>query len=119
MIKFLIDENIEKPIIDYLKENDFDVKLVSDISRALTDDKVIKLTNNENRILVTNDKDFGELVYRQRKISKGILLIRANSEDALIKVHLISEVISKVKDKLLGHFIVVNETGIRDKDKKD
>ena len=112
-MKFLIDESVEKPIVDWLRDQKYDVIYVAEISPAITDEEVIKIANSESRILVTNDKDFGELIFRQGKITQGILLIRAVNEESLNKLRLEKEVLKKAKEKLEGNFMVVNEAGIR------
>ena len=112
-MKFLIDESVEKPIVDWLRNQKYDVMYVAESSSGITDEEVIKLANCESRILITNDKDFGELIFRQSRITQGILLIRASNEESLNKLRLVKEVLEKAKNKLEGNFIVVNETGIR------
>jgi len=67
-MKFLADESIEKPVIDWLRGQDFDVRYVAEITPSINDEEVIRFANDEGRILITNDKDFGELVFRQSKI---------------------------------------------------
>jgi len=112
-MKFLIDESVEKPIVDWLRDQKYDVTYVTESSPAITDEEVIKIANSESRILITNDKDFGELIFRQGRITQGILLIRASNEESSNKIRLVKEVLKKVKNKLRGNFIVVNEAGIR------
>ncbi len=112
-MKFLIDESVEKPIVDWLRDRKYDVEYVAESSSGITDEEVIRIANNESRILITNDKDFGELIFRQGKITQGILLIRAVNEESSNKLRLLKEVLKKAKNKLEGSFIVVNETGIR------
>ena len=112
-MKFLIDESVEKPIVNWLKNQKYDVKYVAESFPGITDEEVIKIANSEDRILITNDKDFGELIFRQGKITRGVLLIRAANEESSNKVRLVKEVLKKTKNKLRGNFIVVNETGIR------
>jgi len=75
-MKFLADESVEKPVIDWLRGQDFDVRYITEITPSINDEEVIRLANNEGRILITNDKDFGELVFHQSKIILGVLLIR-------------------------------------------
>ena len=112
-MKFLADESVEKPVVDWLRGQDVDVKYVTEITPSINDEEVIRLANNEERILITNDKDFGELVFHQSKIVLGILLIRATNERASNKIRLIREVLKKARNKLAGCFVVVNEAGIR------
>ena len=112
-MKFLADESIEKPVIDWLRGQDFDVRYVTEITPSINDEEVIRLANDESRTLITNDKDFGELVFRQSKIILGVLLIRAINERASNKIRLVREVLEKARNKLAGYFVVVNEAGIR------
>ncbi len=112
-MKFLADESIEKPVVDWLRGQDFDVRYVTEITPSINDEEVIRIANDEGRILITNDKDFGELVFRQSKIVLGVLLIRAINERASNKIRLVREVLEKARNKLAGYFVVVNEAGIR------
>lgn len=112
-MKFLADESIEKPVIDWLRGQDFDVRYVTEITPSINDEEVIRFANDEGRILITNDKDFGELVFRQSKIILGVLLIRATNERTSNKIRLVREVLEKARNKLAGYFVVVNEAGIR------
>jgi len=112
-MKFLADESIEKPVVDWLRGQDLDVRYITEITPSINDEEVIRLANDEGRILITNDKDFGELVFRQSKIVLGVLLIRAINERASNKIRLVREVLEKARNKLAGYFVVVNEAGIR------
>jgi predicted nuclease of predicted toxin-antitoxin system len=75
---------------------------IAESSSGITDEEVIKLANCESRILITNDKDFGELIFRQGRITQGILLIRAVNEESSNKLRLVKEVLEKAKKKLGG-----------------
>ena len=70
-MKFLIDESVEKPIVDWLRDQKYDVIYITEKSPAITDEEVIKIANSESRILITNDKDFGELIFCQGRINTG------------------------------------------------
>ena len=113
-MKFLADESVEKPVVGWLRNQSFDVMYIAEKTPCISDDEdVLRLANNEDRVLITNDKDFGELVFHQARIALGILLIRATNEKSSNKVRLVREVLEKVGNKLAGSFIVVNEAGIR------
>jgi predicted nuclease of predicted toxin-antitoxin system len=112
-IKFAADVNIEKTIIDYLTENKFDVKWIPDYDCEILDEELLNLANKERRILITNDKDFGELTFLQKRISTGIILLRIKGQKARDKVKLIDKVLQKYRDKLMGHFVVITKNKIR------
>ena len=81
-IKFLADVNVEKEIVDYLSENKYDVKWIPDYNCEMLDEDLLKLATTEKRILITNDKDFGELTVLQKRLSTGIILLRVKGQKA-------------------------------------
>lgn len=112
-IRFLADVNVEKPIVDYLSGNGYDIKWIPDYNCEMLDERLLSLANAEKRILITNDKDFGELVFLQKRISAGIILIRVKGQKASDKVKLLKKLLQDYQNKLLNHFIVVTEKKIR------
>jgi predicted nuclease of predicted toxin-antitoxin system len=66
-IKFIADVNVEKPIVEYLSKQGYDIKWIPDINCEMTDDELLELANKEKRILITNDKDFGELIKSHKR----------------------------------------------------
>jgi predicted nuclease of predicted toxin-antitoxin system len=112
-IKFIADVNVEKPIVDYLSESGYDIKWIPDYNCEILDEDLLSLANNEKRILITNDKDFGELTFLQKKLSTGIILLRVKGQLSQDKVKLIRNVLRNYGDKLLNHFIVITKKKIR------
>jgi len=76
MTKFLADENVPLKAVKALKRKGLDIVSVIELSPGLKDKEVLNLANKEERIIVTFDKDFGELVVRQRAKVKGLILLR-------------------------------------------
>ncbi|MDA3918913.1 MAG: DUF5615 family PIN-like protein [Deltaproteobacteria bacterium] len=62
-LKFLIDVGVGKEIENYLHAEDYDIKAVQDIDPCMEDENIIRTAFLENRMVITMDKDFGELVY--------------------------------------------------------
>jgi len=85
-MKFLVDVNIEKLITDALKTEKYDVKTVVEINPTLTDKEIIRIAYMEERIILTNDKDFGELVFNQKEASFGIILFRDINKKEKVKM---------------------------------
>lgn len=75
MTRLLADENVPRKTVDALKAS-HDITSVADTSQGLSDRDVINLANRENRVIITFDKDFGELVFRDRLRVKGLILLR-------------------------------------------
>ena len=113
MLKFLADVNIEKPIVSYLSNNGYDVSWIPDFNRRMSDNELLALANNENRILITNDKDFGEIIFLQKRVSEGIILFRVKGQDVEKKIEGLDIVFRKYQKSISGHFIVISSTKIR------
>lgn len=112
-IKFLADVNVEKPLVDFLSKKGFDVKWVTSIDKQMSDVRICEITNNEHRVLITNDKDFGEIVFLQKKITYGIILLRVKGQDSSEKIVLIEKLLDKYQDKIINHFVIVTKDKFR------
>ena len=77
------------------------------------DEEVLGLANSESRLLLTNDKDFSELVYREGRVSAGIVLLRFQSRSGPEKAAHLSAILTRLADRLPGHFAVVSEERVR------
>ncbi len=112
-MKFLADVNIEKPIVDELKRIGYNIIWVADVDKYLDDISIFKIARKENRILLTNDKDFGEIVFRQKLIPTGIVLFRIKGQDVREKVKLLRKLLAAHSDKIVKHFVVVAKDKFR------
>ena len=85
----------------------------SEYNCEMLDDELLHWANIENRVIITNDKDFGELIFLQKKISTGIILFRVREQRAENKVNLIKHLLENFSEKILNHFIVITGEKIR------
>lgn len=106
-LSFLVDVNVEKMIIETIKEFSYDVKCVSEIKPNMLDEDVIKLANVEKRILITNDKDFGELIYRQNLLSSGVIIFRIKGHNTREKINIFQKLLLSYDDKLCGYLVII------------
>jgi len=112
-IKFLADVNVEKPIIDLLINKGFDVKWVANIDKKMSDMKIFETANEEQRIIITNDKDFGEITFYQRKTPYGIILFRVKGQDSSKKIVLLDRLLDRHRNKIINHFVVITNKKFR------
>jgi len=75
-LKFVADESVDKPIVDHIRNCGYKVLYIEEESPGIADEAVLEKANRQESFLITCDRDFGELVYRQRLISNGIILLR-------------------------------------------
>jgi predicted nuclease of predicted toxin-antitoxin system len=113
-VKFLIDECTGKRLAIMLKNAGYDVVFVGDWKHSASDDEVLRKANEEGRILITDDKDFGELVFRLRKPSSGIILIRTSTTNPATRFDLL-EILLKSTDAD-SKFIVLKDNVIKIRD---
>ena len=75
-MKFPADECCDTPLIESLRSGGHDMVYAKEPMKGGEDDVVLERAFRENRALITEDKDFGELVYRLKKPAKGVILMR-------------------------------------------
>lgn len=112
-MKFLADESVDFPIVKLMRELGFEVDFIAEISPSISDTEVLRIANEKEAILITMDKDFGELIYRNKHNSFGIILLRTNHLENELKLTIINEVINKYIDELPNKFTVVQENNVR------
>ena len=112
-MKFIVDECTGPAVARWLEAKGYDVFSVYDETPGVSDTEVIGRAYNENRILVTNDKDFGEKVFREQHSHCGIILLRLQDERAKNKIAILERLLFHYKEALPEHFVVVTEQHVR------
>ncbi|HET6382614.1 MAG TPA: DUF5615 family PIN-like protein [Armatimonadota bacterium] len=72
----MADENIEQQVVERLRQDGHAVLYVAEMEPGIPDELVLQRANDERSMLITGDKDFGELVFRQGLVHLGVVLIR-------------------------------------------
>jgi len=112
-MRFLVDECAGPVVAEWLRTQGHDVFSVYDLARGMDDDDIVRKAFEENWIVLTNDKDFGEKVYRDRKLHRGVILLRLEDERASSKINVMSRLLRSYKDQLAGQFVVATEKSAR------
>ncbi len=110
-MKFIADENVSKSIVNTLRNYGYDLLWIREYCRGMADEEIVCLSSSQNRIIMTFDKDFGELIYRRRMETPGVILVRI--PDDRIGKEKILEFLRKHGDELKGYFVVLTEGRIR------
>lgn len=112
-MRFLVDESTGPAVADWLHGQGHEVFSVYEMARGMDDDAIVQKAFNESWILITNDKDFGEQVYREQKPHRGIVLLRLEDERAPSKIEVLQHLLDAYADRLPNHFVVVTEKSVR------
>jgi len=112
-MRFLIDECTGSKVAQWLRDKNHEVFSVFDEARGMTDDEVLTKASDENWILITNDKDFGEMIFRERRVHHGIIFMRLDDERAANKIQVLEKLIENYAEKFPEQFVTVTETKVR------
>jgi len=91
-VNLFADESVERPVVDRLRQDNHDVVFVAELAPSITDDDVLRDANDRNAVLVTADKDFSELVFRQGAVHAGVVLLRLTGLANATKGEIVAEV---------------------------
>ncbi len=111
-MKLLADECIEASIVQALRSNGFTVEHVSETMRGSSDIEILAAAKREEAILLTSDKDFGEIVYRQGRATNGVILLRLHGLTGTSKTKIILKTLAQYTE-LHSKFTVVTQTSVR------
>ena len=114
-MKFLANENFPRPSVEILRNAGYDVLSVSESKPSIADEEVIKWAKDEGRIILTFDKDYGEIVFRYR-IPCSVIFFRAKGETPADSGNTLVTILKELKVE--GYFTVVDKTGIRQRELK-
>jgi predicted nuclease of predicted toxin-antitoxin system len=109
----LVDENVPHPIIHALRAAGWRLHMVSEIEVGIPDEQVMSEAEQRGFILITHDRDFGELAIRRRLPVRGVVLLELERLSLPAQVRRVLEVLTKEAAHLGGHFIVVEPDRVR------
>ena len=112
-LRFLADESCDFAVVRALRAEGYDVLAVSEVTQRSDDRELIEQASRQRRILLTEDKDFGWLVYVSHSDSAGVILIRfpGNARQTLVDVFM--RLVHTQGQELSGAFVVVQPGHIR------
>lgn len=112
-MRFIVDESTGYGIARYLQTQGHDVVIVAEIMPEADDMTILQHAFVEERIVVTNDKDFGELIFRRQEAHQGVILLRLQDEGGVNRVQVMTALMNQYSEQLPGRFVVVTEKKVR------
>jgi predicted nuclease of predicted toxin-antitoxin system len=112
-VRWLIDECVDAGLAALLSESGHDVVYMSDVAPRAADPEVMNRADRENRLLLTEDKDFGDLVFRQARPVPGLVLVRIDPARRSRKGPRLLTAIDRFGDALFGHYTVIEDARFR------
>lgn len=112
-LRFLADESCDFAIVRALRANGFDVLAVSEYMQFSVDSDLLEQAHRENRVLLTEDKDFGWLIFASHSDSAGVILIRFPASLRSTLAQSVLQVVQEHGEKLMNAFVVVQPGQVR------
>jgi predicted nuclease of predicted toxin-antitoxin system len=112
-MRFLVDECAGPAVAEWLREQGHEVFSVFDEAKGISDNEILDKAVAENRILITNGKDFGEMVFRERREHHGVIFLRLNDERSANKIVVLQHLLESYSEKLPNQFVTATEAKVR------
>ncbi len=112
-MRFLVDENTGVIVGRWLRSQNHEVFSVYEEARGTDDDLILQKSLDENWILITCDKDFGEKVYREQRSHHGVVFLRLEDERNSNKINVLQSLLESYAEQLVDNFVVVTEKQVR------
>lgn len=106
-LRFLADESCDFAVVRVLRANGYDVIAIAEFMQRSVDDELIAQAHHDNRIVLTEDKDFGWLIFVSHADSAGVILVRfpGNARQSLASTVL--RLVQEHGSDLSGAFVVI------------
>ncbi|PKP60851.1 MAG: hypothetical protein CVT88_01865 [Candidatus Altiarchaeales archaeon HGW-Altiarchaeales-1] len=113
-LKFLADENIAKSLVRALRQNGYDVKDIKEEKLiGISDKEVINKAKEQDRIIITHDKDFGNLLNYPLQSHCGVILIRYMNQSPSYIIPKLIPLLDTLKNKVKGSITIVTDDLVR------
>lgn len=112
-MNLLADENVDGQVVERLRRAGHVVEYVAEMASGIPDDDVLARADDLGCVLLTADKDFGELVFRQKRANHGVLLLRLNDLPSADRAALVVNIVERHHAELAGAFSVLTSRTLR------
>ena len=104
-MRFLLDVNVNRSIADWLKQLGHEASCVADADCRMTDASILAWAVRENRVIITTDLDFEEMIWLERRPHCGLL--RLENLPRAARNHLLASTLAHYSTELAKGSIVI------------
>jgi predicted nuclease of predicted toxin-antitoxin system len=112
-MNLLADESVGTQIVERLRKDGHAVSYIAEMAPGISDETVLQNANEQEATLLTIDKDFGELTYRQKLIHRGVVLIRLAGLSNQTQAELVAQALRERGAEFVNAFTVISPGMIR------
>lgn len=117
-MKIVADEGVDRQVVEELRRENHEVTYIAELAPGVSDDDVLHVANEQDALLLTTDKDFGELVFRLNRAAAGIILMRLEGLPPRRKSAVMASAIRQHGLQMRGTFSVITPGTIRIRPKR-
>ncbi len=112
-MRWLVDECVDAGLVTRLRASGHDVVYAAEVAPAASDTAILDMAQAQERLLLTEDKDFGDLVFRRGVRVPGTVLLRIDPARHALKIRRLEAAIARFGDKLFGRYTIIEEARFR------
>jgi predicted nuclease of predicted toxin-antitoxin system len=112
-MNIVADECVDKVIVTILRQLKINVTYIAEIDPSISDEVVLKIAFDEKIVLLTSDKDFGKLIFKNKADNNGVILLRSTGLSYGEKTVLAKEILSVLKKDIRNCFVVITQDTVR------
>lgn len=112
-MKFVLDVGVGKKVENYLRDEGHEVISILNVNPSMKDDAILEIAVQAGAMVITMDKDFGELVFRDKQGHNGVLLLRLEDATGQQKVEVVKLILQNHINELEGNFCVYQNNKLR------
>ena len=112
-MNWLADESVDYPIVERLRQEGWDLPYVAEFAPSISDNEVLEHANAQDAVLVTADKDFGEMIFRLRRGTAGVVLLRLAGVNPETKAAMVAQAFQEHSAEMRNAFTVISPGLVR------
>ena len=112
-MNFLVDESVDRQVVERLRQDGHAIVYVAEMDPGIDDDDVLQAATEHGGLLMTADKDFGELVFRLGRFARGVVLLRLAGLTPKAKATIVSTAVTEHSGQLSASFTVLSPGMVR------
>lgn len=112
-IRFIVDECTGPSVAKWLSGEGYEVFSVFDETPGIDDKEIITKAHEGNWVIITNDKDFSDLIFRDSHPHRGVIFLRLSNERSANKIRCLKKLLAQFPDRIKDQFVVVSESNVR------
>lgn len=111
---FLANENFPLPSIVLLRNNGYDIRSIQETSPGIADEEVLRIARTNNLIILTFDKDYGELIFRfHSEDPLAVVFFREKGQTPLFAGEILLRILTMKSMNLTSAFTVIEANNVR------